>query len=62
MLLCICSLNEAWQSRLTLLYSCREKLGWLVNSAAAVVFTIVLIVVLTRAHYGGWQSYGYGPY
>lgn len=40
---------------------CREKLGWLVNSAAAVIFTIVLIVVLTRYHYN-WQNYSYGPY
>lgn len=49
------------QEYLTEFCWCREKLGWLVNSAAAVIFTIVLIIVLTRYHYN-WQNYGYGPY
>ena len=49
------------QEYLTVFRWCREKLGWLVNSAAAVIFTIVLIIVLTRYHYN-WQNYSYGPY
>ena len=40
---------------------CREKLGWLINSAAAVVFTIILIIVLCRYRYY-YNSYNYGPY
>ena len=40
---------------------CREKLGWLINSAAAVVFTIILIIVLCRYRYY-YNSSGYGLY
>ena len=40
---------------------CREKLGWLINSAAAVVFTIILIIVLCRYRYY-YNSYNYVPY
>ena len=39
---------------------CREKLGWLINSAAAVVFTIILIIVLCRYRYYN-NSHIYGP-
>ena len=43
------------------LCQCREKLGWLINSAAAVVFTIILIIVLCRYRYY-YNSNSYTPY
>ncbi|BDA41761.1 hypothetical protein COCOBI_02-5550 [Coccomyxa sp. Obi] len=37
----------------------REKLGWLINSAAAVCCTILVIIVLAKVHYHWGYNYGY---
>ncbi len=37
----------------------REKLGWLINSVAAVCFTILVIIVLAKFHYRWGYNYGY---
>jgi len=34
----------------------REKIGWLINSICAIIFTVIIIIVVTRYHsYYGWN-------
>lgn len=46
---------------LTSLTWCREKLGWLINSVASVVFVILVIIVFAKYHHT-WSTSYYGPY
>ena len=39
-----------------MLCCCREKIGWLINSICAIIFTVIIIIVVTRYHsYYGWN-------